>query len=312
MSTSRLLPLLFLVCAGACSSTGDAKAPLLMDPKVERRDAKPPVSPEVEQWFRGTTAASGVRIVPGDRISISVRDHDELHLVCDVPPNGDIRVFRENKSVAVVKTNGMTPQDLEAAVEKVHEADLEHPYVNVQIDVSAPRSIFVLGAVKSQGAYAVSENGRLTVLQALALAGGATERGDLAGVTIQRVYTRTGQTVSTPALDIRSAIDNQDQRDNLVVEPGDTIVVPEKPEAMVQVLGHVEKPGSFAWHKGMRLSEAIASAGSFAKFAKKSAIRIIRNGRDSILVDYDEVLAGAVPDPDLMPGDAVFIDERWM
>jgi protein involved in polysaccharide export with SLBB domain len=311
MSTSRLLTLLLVLGAGACRSPDEGKPPLLTEPNVEHRESRP-VSPEIEAWFRGTTAAAGVRIMSGDRISISVKGHDDLGVVRDVPPNGDVRVLRANNSVKVVKALGMTPQDLETAVAAVHAADLENPYVTVQIDVAAPRSIFVLGAVKAPNAYAVSENGRLTVVQALALAGGTIERADLSGVTIQRVYTKTGETVSSPPLDILSVMESQDQRDNLVVEPGDTIVVPERPDAMVQVLGHVEKPGSFTWRKGMRLSEAIASAGSFAKFAKKSAIRIVRNGRESILVDYDEVLDGKVPDPELQPGDVIFIDERYL
>jgi polysaccharide export outer membrane protein len=310
MSTSRLLTLLLVLAAGACKSTDDDKAPLLTDTHVEHPPQ--PVAPEIESWFRGTSVAGGVRIAPGDRISVSVQDHDELHLVRDVPPNGEVPVYRENKSVSVVHALGKTPQDLEKEITAVHAADLEHPFVTVQIEVSAARSIYVCGAVKAQGAYAVSENGRLTVLQALALAGGTTERGDLAGVTIQRIYTLTGKTVSSPPLDIRRVIENQDQRDNLVVEPGDTIVVPEKPDANVQVLGHVERPGTFTWRKGMRLSEAIATAGSFAKFAKISAIRIVRNGRDNILVDYNDVLEGRTSDPELQSGDVIFVDERFI
>jgi polysaccharide export outer membrane protein len=312
MSISRLLGPLAVLFAAACHSSDADRPPLLTtDPNAAQR-ASPRVDPEIEAWFRGTAAAAGVRIMPGDRLSISVRDHDELHITPDVPPNGEIRIPRENKTVVVVNALGKTPQDLVAAVEAVHAADLEHPYVDVQIDVAAPRSIYVLGAVKAQNAYAVSENGRLTVLQALALAGGTTEHADLSGVTIQRVYARTGESVTSPPLDIRSVIENHDQRDNLVVEPGDTIMVPERPEATVQVLGHAERPGIFPWRKGMRLSEAIAAAGSFAKFAKKSAIKIVRNGRDSIVVDYDEVLEGKIPDPELQPGDVIFIDERYL
>jgi polysaccharide export outer membrane protein len=310
MSSFRILTVLALVAASACKS-GDDKAPLLTG-GASGAPAPKQVSPEIEHWFRTTVAAAGVRIVPGDRVSIDVQDHDALRIVRDVPPNGEIPVYRTNKSVTIVKALGRTPQELEALVAAVHAADLENPYVTVHIDEAAPRSIYVVGGVKSPGVYAVSGNGRLTVLQALALAGGTSERSDLASITIQRIHPPTGETVSSPALDIRRVIEEHDQRDNLVVEPGDTIVVPERQDLTVQVLGHVSKPGSFEWRKGERLSEALADAGSFAKFAKKSAIRVVRNGRENIVVNYEDVLEGRAPDLELQPGDVIFVDEKWM
>jgi len=307
----RLPSVLLLVVVAACTSTKNDRPPLLSS-----GDAPPsalqPVSPEVERWFRGTSASAGVRIAPGDQISIVVQNHDELKLVRDVPPNGEVPVYRENKEVSVVNALGKTPQELEGDVKRVHEKDLTNPYVTVRIDVAAPRSIYVVGAVKSPGVFGVSGNGRFTVLQALALAGGTSEKSDLTGVKIQRVYPPTGEMVSSPALDIRRVMESQDQRDNLVVEPGDTIVVPEKTDATVQVLGHVAKPCSVPWRKGIRLSEAIAEAGSFAKFAKTTGIRVVRHGRENILVDYEDILDGKTPDLELEPHDVIYVDERWM
>ncbi len=312
MSRLRILTLLALVGAAACKSDGGDRPPL----KIDGADAAAPKShnptPAIERWFRETVPAAGVCLMPGDRISIVVQDHPELNLSPEVPPNGEIRVYRENKSVDRVKALGKTTQELEAAITAVHAADLEHPFVTVRIDVAAPRSIYVIGAVKAPNVYTVSGNDRLTVLQALALAGGQTEKADLSSVVVHRVYPPTGETASSPPLDIAAVIGARDQKDNLIVAPGDTIVVPESQDATVQVLGRVEKPGQVPWRRGMRLSEAIAGAGSFQKFAKTSKIKIVRHGAETIVVDYDEVLDGKTPDPELEPRDVIFVDERWM
>lgn len=304
--TFRSFLLLLLVFALAACKTHTDEQPPLAGPAPSEAVRK--TDPEVERWFRTAVAASGTRIMAGDRIAISVQGKDELAVSRDVPPNGEVPIYRTNKAVSAL---GKTPQDLEKEIAAIYSADFGNPYVTVRIEKEAPRAIYVFGAVREPKDYQVTANDRLTVLQALTLAGGVLPQSDLSGVTVQRVYPPTGVTVASPPLDLRSVMEG-DQRDNLIVEPGDTIVVPDLQESRVQVFGHVEKQGSVVWTRGMTLSRAIAEAGGFKRFAKKDAIKLIRNGREQMLIDYDEILDGKKPDLELEPRDVIFVDERWI
>jgi polysaccharide export outer membrane protein len=80
------------------------------------------------------------------------------------------------------------------------------------VNVLKAQSVFVAGHVKSPGAYAVEPN--TTVLQVISLAGGLTDRGADNRIRIQR-------TVNGKRVEVKAKLSD-------VVEPGDTIIVPER------------------------------------------------------------------------------------
>ena len=80
------------------------------------------------------------------------------------------------------------------------------------VNVPKAQSVFVTGQVKSPGAYAVERG--TTVLQVLSLAGGLTDRGADSRVKIQRMIKGKLKEIKAKLTD--------------VVEPGDTVIVPEK------------------------------------------------------------------------------------
>jgi polysaccharide export outer membrane protein len=75
-----------------------------------------------------------------------------------------------------------------------------------------PNRVFVSGQVRTPGAYSIPEN--TTLLQALAFAGGPTERAALGRVRVIRLVKGKQTTVKSHLEDI--------------VRPGDTIIVPER------------------------------------------------------------------------------------
>jgi len=89
---------------------------------------------------------------------------------------------------------------------------------NVQLfdgdTVFVPRAelVYVFGEVKNPGSYPIRSD--TTVLQALSLAGGATERAALNRIRIVRM-------VKGEKKEIRAKLDD-------LVQPGDTIIVPER------------------------------------------------------------------------------------
>lgn len=80
------------------------------------------------------------------------------------------------------------------------------------IFVPRAESVYVFGQVKNPGAYAIQRN--TTVLQALSLAGGVSERGATARIKIVRI--EKGKTI-----EVRVKLTD-------LVRPGDTIMVPER------------------------------------------------------------------------------------
>jgi len=80
------------------------------------------------------------------------------------------------------------------------------------VNVPKAQSVFVTGQVKASGAYAVERG--TTVLQVLSLAGGVTDRGAEGRIKILRAANGKKTEIKAKLTD--------------VVEPGDTIVVPER------------------------------------------------------------------------------------
>jgi polysaccharide export outer membrane protein len=81
------------------------------------------------------------------------------------------------------------------------------------IFVPRAESVYVFGQVKNPGAYALQQSDT-TVLQALSLAGGVADRGSTSRIRIVRI-------VNGQKKDIRVKLTD-------TVQPGDTIVVPER------------------------------------------------------------------------------------
>lgn len=82
----------------------------------------------------------------------------------------------------------------------------------VFIPRSDPTRIFVSGQVRTPGAYSITEN--TTVLQALTLAGGVTESAAINRLRIMRIVDGKQKNLTVKITD--------------VVQPGDTLVVPER------------------------------------------------------------------------------------
>ena len=81
------------------------------------------------------------------------------------------------------------------------------------IFVPRAESVYVFGQVKNPGAYVLQQK-NTTVLQALSLAGGMTDRGSTSRIQIIRVVNDEKKEIGVKLSD--------------VVKPGDTIVVREK------------------------------------------------------------------------------------
>ena len=120
-----------------------------------------------------------------------------------MPENaGDAEVIRVNlKELEKDVEHGSLARNV-----PLHDGD------TIFIPRSDPTRIFVSGQVRNPGAYSITEN--TSVLQALALAGGVTESAAINRLRVMRIVDGRQKTFNVKITD--------------VVQPGDTIVVPER------------------------------------------------------------------------------------
>ena len=140
--------------------------------------ASPP--PTCEPAAAGAPEVRGYRLGAGDRICVTVFRHPDLSGQLQLDGQGYLAV----PLVGEIPANQLTTRELEEAIEaKFHEEGyLVDPHVS--IEVLTYRPFYILGEVRRPGQYAY-ENG-MTVINAVALAGGYTARAQTAAVTVKR------------------------------------------------------------------------------------------------------------------------------
>ena len=91
-----------------------------------------------------------------------------------------------------------------------------------------------------------------------------------------------------------------------------TVILVEPREDVYYVLGQVEEPGQYSLERQVTVLQAIANAGGFLEWAKKSRIMIVRGVEDSENVtyfNYDDFLDGKDIKQNIViqPGDTIVI-----
>lgn len=178
-------------------------------PQPQRSAAPAPqaqmASRPVQQMAPRPTAASEYKLGPGDQLQIIVFGHDDLSGPRTVDGSGYIAM----PLVERIRAQGMSPRQLEAAITRSLSPDyLRDP--RVAVEVLNYRPFFILGEVAKTGRYEYAEG--ITVIEAIALAGGFTYRASKGSVTIRRYGEQQEQKASPQT----------------VVLPGDIINVPDR------------------------------------------------------------------------------------
>jgi protein involved in polysaccharide export with SLBB domain len=152
-------------------------------------------------------AAAAYRLGSGDKVRVTVFNEKDLSGDFDVNDQGLIAL----SLIGQVKVGGLTLSEAQTVITQMYGKDyLVNPRVNVE--VLNYRPFFILGEVKSPGSYPFV-NG-MTVVNAVALAGGYTPRANKNHIVIKRA--------SNPG-----AGEQEVQEDGAVL-PGDIIRVPER------------------------------------------------------------------------------------
>jgi polysaccharide biosynthesis/export protein len=164
------------------------------------------------------TSVAGPDYVIGadDMLHISVWKEPDLTETLPVRPDGKISMPLLNDVVAA----GLTPTQLADSINTKLKKYIADPRVTVVVTAMNSQKIYVMGEVAHTGAMALQPN--MTVLQALATAG-FTQFANTKGIYVLRMDGGKQQKIS---VNYRALIKGEAIDQNLVLKPGDTVVVP--------------------------------------------------------------------------------------
>jgi len=158
---------------------------------------------------------SGYKIAPLDTLTIKVFKMPDLSGDFEVDLTGQISV----PLIGTVAATGYTTAQLdEQLTQRLGAKYLENPDVSVGIKSSTSRSVTVDGAVNRAGGFPV--NGPVTLMQAVAQAGGATPEANIRRVAVFRQIGGKRQAAAFDLASIRRGEMNDPQ-----VYAGDIVIV---------------------------------------------------------------------------------------
>ena len=163
-------------------------------------------------------SASDYRLAPGDKLRVEVYKDAQLSQSLQIRPDGKVTLPLLGDIVAI----DLTPIQLRDRIATQLKEYMTNPVVTVIVVEASPAVVFVMGEVGQPGS--IPMRGSMTVLQALAMAGGFKEFANTKDIRILRKASAKSTVVDTIRFNYNDAIKGSTAPVFLV--PGDMIVVP--------------------------------------------------------------------------------------
>jgi polysaccharide export outer membrane protein len=298
----RFKSFLLAALVGMTFPTTDLFAQDRVPPVEVRAEALPAAQPAAPVPPGSAVAPPELLIGSGDLIEVS------LYGVPDFKT--DVRIDSAGEaSLPMLGTVTLGGLSVEAAGKLVEQqlkqkGFFNDPHVTVFEKEYATQGISVLGEVQKPGIYPLL--GSRNLYDALSVAGGTTPKAGSYVLITRR---------NDPQHSIRVPLSTsapQSMKDNVTVQPGDTILVSKA--GIVYVVGDVRQPGGFVMENGKDLTvvQAIALAQGIGPNAALGAARLVRKtpeGPKDIPLQLKKILAAKAADPQLQADDIVFVPD---
>ena len=160
----------------------------------------------------------GYRIQPGDQLGLDFYMNSEFNDTVTVNPDGKVAL----RMVGPIQAGGLTPDQLAVSIDKAYSSELRNPGAVVHVHNMPGREIYVEGQVEKPGAFPLQPG--MTMVQALALAGGVNDSADAQSTVLIR-RDACGQPQGSK-VDLASAIDKPGSGADVALMPHDVVVVP--------------------------------------------------------------------------------------
>ncbi len=188
-----------------------------------------------------------------------------------VTPDGTIFFPFVGRVRAAGKTTSQIRDQLSAALGPY----IKDPQVDVRVLAFRSQRVEVTGEVKTPGPLSVSDV-PLSLVDAITRSGGTNPDADL-----QRV--RLTRDKKLYILDANGLLDRGDTTQNVLLQSGDVINVPDRTDSRIFVMGEVKAPATVSMLKGrLTIADALTSAGGILDTdANPRQIFVMRGMRDN-------------------------------
>ena len=172
-----------------------------------------PTPPDPDPLDRGEYV-----IGAADMLGVSVWRNPDLSTGVPVRPDGKISV----PLVDDVQAAGLTAIELKEVLTRKLAEYIANPDVTVVVNQINSKRVYMLGEIARTGPLRLDTE--LRILDAISMAGGFSVFADKNNIKVLR---RTGRGLVEYRFDYDAFIDGSEPEDNLILAPGDTIVVPD-------------------------------------------------------------------------------------
>ncbi len=267
--------------------------------------------PGIFPWHNGMTIRDAILLARGPVVGADLREAEVARMPQD-RSSGQLattmRVPLDSSYLYNRDSSGryFGPPGVAFPQAGVPETEL-HPYDIVLIlkqpEFDYQRTVLVVGQVRYPGAYSLRDKGE-RLADIIERAKGLTAQAYPQGIRFVRQVGNVGRV----NVDLPRALKDPTSRYNIILQPGDSIEIPEYQPA-VKVTGAVNSPGSVLWKEGERLEYYVNAAGGLSYKADKGRVSV-RFANGEVRTRHRSLFHLSDPKPG--PGSEVMIPEKDM
>jgi len=214
-----VISLAFCVGALSCADSYSTSRVIRRRTPIEAQSTEAVKSPQPAPV--SASSPSDYRIRALDSLQINVFNEPDLSVKVRVSSQGMINY----PMLGAVQVGGLTVSEAENLLkERLGRDFLVKPQVSVLVDRANSRRVFILGQVRSPGAFEFTADEALTLLQAISRAGGFTPVAAPGRVSIIRSEDGVEKKIT---VNVSAVISSGDRSKDIELQSDDVVVVPE-------------------------------------------------------------------------------------
>jgi len=170
-------------------------------------------TPVPQGWSNGR-----YRVTPSDVLELTFPYVTEFNQIVTVQPDGYVTL----RSVGDLRVQGRTLPELNVLMREAYEPILREPVITIVLKEFEKPYFVAAGEVKTPGKFEL--RGATTLTEALAVAGGFTDKAKVSQVVLFRRYAEG--LLEVKQIDVKKMLADKKLDEDYVLRPGDTVWVP--------------------------------------------------------------------------------------